>query len=677
LQEILMLIHGHAKRRGVWGAAMVVVVASWASVQAVIRVVRPIHNGPSGTVNLPYNTSDNQGNQWMVYQPSMIQMQGNNPVYSQAAQITINGNQPQLNANQARVDDKTGELVMENMRAANFILTRRLEFNAEEGYVRVIDIIKNPQAQEQQLNLRITSNVNFGIQSATLVPDPKKKDQNIAWVAQTNNGRAAVDVYGGQGSKVVPSIHYPQGNNFVQATLNLAVPGNKEVAFVHFHATAANQDAGVQWVNSMKESELLADVPKDLRKIIVNFKMQQSQFGDLEVLRGDVLDVVELRSGDKFNGNLTETSYKLDTFYGTVELPVDKVIGILNTGMFRPRQLVVTGDGQIFGGHLEKPTIDLELSSGQKTQIPLSQISRVGYRHRAGESADASTDQTLQPPYVLMNSGDRVGVTMPTTPIAVVTRYGSLQLSPDMISSIAFTSEESGVHTFYLIDGSKFAGLVTAPEFDMKLTTGTKDQVVKFPTGELSRLVLKNRPEDADASAPSLQLKKDDVLVGTLTGELKLDTAFDTITVNAAEIKGLTHPKEDSADVSIATWDGAVFSGQLQSQDVACHLGSGLDMHVPVALVQAYVNPQSQAPAMMIERIKAIVADLNADDWKQRDAAEKQLVNIGPGVAATLKGMRDKQTPEAQQRIDSVLKQLEKAGAKETASPAAAELNKD
>lgn len=672
-----MSIHVHAKQHGVWCAVMAVVMASWMSApaRAMIRIIP--HRGPSGTVNLPYTISDNQGNQWMVYQPGMIQMQGNNPVYSQAAQIIINGNQPQMNSNQARVDEKTGELVMENMRAAGFIVTRRLEFNADEGYVRVIDIIKNPQAQEQQLNLRLMSNVNFGVQSATVVPDPKKKDQNIAWVAQTNNGRAAVDVYGGPGSKVLPTIHYPPGNNFAQATFNLTVPGNKEIAVVHFHATADNQDAGVQWVNNMKESALLADVPKDLRKLIVNFKLQQSLFGDLEVLRGDVLDVVELRSGDKFNGNLAETSYKLDTFYGTVELPVDKVIGILNTGMFRPRQLVVTSDGQIFGGHLEKPTIDLELSSGQKTQIPLSQISRVGYRRRAGESTDPSSQPMLQPPYVLMNSGDRVGVTMPTTPIAVVTRYGALQLSPDVISSIVFTSPESGVHTFYLTDGSKFAGLVTAPEFDMKLTTGGKDQAVKFPTGELSRLVLKNQPEETDASAPSLQLKKDDVLVGTLTGELKLDTAFDTITVNAAEIKGLTHPKEDSADVSITAWDGAVFSGQLESQDVTCHLGSGLDMHVPVALVQAYTNPQAQAPALMIERIKAIVADLNADDWKQRDAAEKQLVDIGPGVVATLKAMRDKQTPEAQQRIDSVLKQLEKAGAKPGASPAAMELNKD
>jgi len=53
-----------------------------------------------------------------------------------------------------------------------------------------------------------------------------------------------------------------------------------------------------------------------------------------------------------------------------------------------------------------------------------------------------------------------------------------------------------------------------------------------------------------------------------------------------------------------------------------------------------------------------LVTDLNADDFKQRDDAEHQLVKLGAGVVPTLKAMREQQTPEAQQRIDSVVKQL-------------------
>jgi len=626
----------------------------------IMRRIRTIPNQP-GMIMLPYTVADSQGNQWMVFQPGILRMQGNMPVFSQAGQLTINGQMPNMMNNMARLEEKTGDLVVENMNAGGFTVTRRISFNNNDCYVRIIDIIKNTQAQDQQANLQISSNLNFGVQTSTMVPDPKKKDQNIAWVAQLAGvNRAGFDIYCGSGAKDPMVISAPPGNNFVQATLNIVIPANKEIAIVHIHGSAATSDAATQFINNLKQEKLLADVARDTRKLIVNFQPRASLLGDLELLRGDVLDTVELRSGDKFNGNLTETLYKLDTFYGTIELPVDKVVSIINAGKFRPRQLVVTADGQIFGGHLQKETIDLELASGQKTQIPLSQISRIGYRMRPGESDDGGDNAGLQPPYVLMSSGDRVGISLPDAPIQISTRYGMLDLSPAVISSIAFTSDDSGVHTINLIDGSRFSGLIMAPQLEVKLSTNGKDQNVKFPISAIGRLVLKNPPDDQPDPEPTVQLRKGDVLVGTLMGELKLDTAFDTITLNAAETRALAHAEEASADVSATTWDGTVFSGQLEQQEVLCHLISGVDMHVPVALLRSYSNPQTAAPAMMVERIKAIVADLNADDWKQRDAAEKQLVDIGPGAAGTLKSLRDSQPPEAQQRIDSVLKQFQK-----------------
>jgi hypothetical protein len=253
-----------------------------------------------------------------------------------------------------------------------------------------------------------------------------------------------------------------------------------------------------------------------------------------------------------------------------------------------------------------------------------------------------------------------VGVTMPTGPITVVTRYGQLQLAPEVVSSITFNSEDSGVHTIELSDGSKFNGLATATEFDVKLSTGAKDQEVKVPTAALNRIIFATRSDDKDESAATLQLKKDDLLVGRLQGDMKLDTAFDTITLNAGEIRAIAHAKETPTDLSVTTWDGTVFSGQLEQQSVQCHLKCGVDVTVPIGLVESYTNPSVSVPPMILEQIKQIVTDLNADDWKQRDAAEKSLVKLGVGVVPTLKQMRESQPPEAQQRIDSVLKQLVK-----------------
>jgi len=395
-----------------------------------------------------------------------------------------------------------------------------------------------------------------------------------------------------------------------------------------------------------------------LRRLILNFRAGQNFIGDIEILRGDLLDVVELRSGDEFKGTLKTPGYELTTFYGNITLPVDKVIGIINVGQFRPRQLIVTTDGQIFGGHLKRDTLELQMSSGQVTQIPLSQIARVGYRKRPDEPQEWTFDK----PLVLMRSGERVAVQMPKTPFEVVTRYGKLVLSPEQLAAVVFQSEDNHVHEIQLIDGSHFAGLLTADAFEMQLDTGGPVQVVKFPASAIARIQLTNKVREPDDSTPTIHLSNEDELNGSLVGKLKLDTAFDTIDVNAPELKSLTHAAEGGAnDVQASLWDGTSLSGQLEDQDVSCQLVGGVTLKVPVVLVQEYQQPQPQPSASMVERIKKVVeTDLTSEDWHVRDRARAQLMSMGPAVAAVLKQVRDQQSPEAQKTIDIILAELEK-----------------
>ena len=60
------------------------------------------------------------------------------------------------------------------------------------------------------------------------------------------------------------------------------------------------------------------------------------------------------------------------------------------------------------------------------------------------------------------------------------------------------------------------------------------------------------------------------------------------------------------------------------------------------------------------EKIKKVVEDLNSKDWKQRDRAEAALLSMGPSAIGVLKQLRQDQPPEAQQRFDNILQQLEK-----------------
>jgi hypothetical protein len=270
-----------------------------------------------------------------------------------------------------------------------------------------------------------------------------------------------------------------------------------------------------------------------------------------------------------------------------------------------------------------------------------------------------------------MRTGDRIGIRMPEKEIEAFTRYGSLKLKPSSVSAINFQSEEHGVHEIFLSDGSRFAGLIVGDVFEMKLAGEGPEQVVKFPASSIRRLQVTGKVDEPEEDQAIMDLANDDLLVGSLAGTLKLDTAFSTITLNAGEIKRLVHTPASPSDVQVILWDETTVSGQLQEQELALQTRSGLMMKVPVALIQEYTQPRPQPSAAVVESIKALIVQLNAEDWKQRDAAQEKLVTMGAVVINTLRQSRAGQSPEAQQRIDLILKQMGQVEKKPTTKPAA------
>src|SRR4051794_8300567 len=100
--------------------------------------------GSGSVVRIPYTVNDNVGSQWMIYQGGWLRQQGNMPLYSQAAMLTVNGNQPQNNSNQARMDEKSGEIIFDETNSGGVMVTRRIFISKQGSYVRYIDVLRNP-----------------------------------------------------------------------------------------------------------------------------------------------------------------------------------------------------------------------------------------------------------------------------------------------------------------------------------------------------------------------------------------------------------------------------------------------------------------------------------------------------------------------------------------------------
>ena len=416
-----------------------------APAQQIPRAFRGNFRVVPGGVPLPYVQTDGAGNQWMVYQGGWIRQNGAQPVFGQGDMLNINGAPGGMNGNpiSCKLDPKTGELVFDNLAWGDITVTRRVLISKTAAGARFIDIFKNNSNQDQNANINYQSSTNFGINSGTVVNDPHHTDNAIGWVARTAINQCPCEVFGGVGNvHAVPTVADQPNTNMVQAVYDLKIPAGKSVALMHLITIRPSPESGQEFIQKLNAKRVLKSVPSDVRKLIVNFASDLQQIGDYEILRGDSLDVVELRGGDQIKGTIKEDSFKLETFFGPVELTPPHVVAILNVGQFRPRQLLVTADGQVFGGKLDKDTVAIELSSGQVTQVPLAQISRVGFRRQPNEPDEWIFDG----PMVFMRSGERIKVQMPPGPLQINTRYGVLKLDPGTVNSIAFQSDDSPVH---------------------------------------------------------------------------------------------------------------------------------------------------------------------------------------------------------------------------------------
>ncbi len=517
-------------------------------------------------VQMPFVFHDDRGSEWDI-QPDGTIGDGGNDLFDTGGQLTVGDRQFAPGA-AAQMDPTTNELVFSPMQVSGVSVSRRVGCNAKQSYIRYTEILENKSANPVKMTVRINFNMGGSVQSAQLLVDEKKSKQPIGMVIGDQSNCFA-HIGAGRGSKLLPRYQTEQGGgDNVDVFWDVEIPAKKSVAVTHLVVRRGSTAEAAKVLEEVSEKDIIKEMSPDIASKLANFRQGERIIGDEELLRGELFDVIELRGGDQYKGTIKQETFKLKTFYGMVDLPADKIISEFTAGQFRPRQLLVTRDGEIFGGQLDGDTIKLELSNGQITSVPLSQISRMGYRKRADEPEEIKFDK----PFVSLRGGDRMIVSMPTSPIMVATRYGNVSLKPEAIAVVIFASDEHAVHEIQLTDGSKFVGIVTGESFPMKLASG---QDVNFPASSLRRLQLAAHNDDLDADTATLNLTTADQLVGKIAGELKLQTAFDTLTVNGGEIRTIQRNKASGNDVQITLWDGATLSGQLDGDQVGVALNSG------------------------------------------------------------------------------------------------------
>lgn len=616
--------------------------------------------------NLPYRfpQGDVTGNSWMLFNGGRLMHQGGNmPFCSEAATLLVSGQGVQGPAQTATLEGN--EIILENMRAGVFTVTRRI-LQLDDGTLRITDIVRNPRNEEAAANLMVNFNVNFGVQATRMVADLKKADRSIGVITTDSQNRTLLSMYAGRGAKLTPTLNAQNGTNQVQAIFELKIPAGKEKAIVHFHQFASSNEQADKFAAQLRESRAITSLPTDVRKIIANYPVATSQLDELDQLRSSTTDVVELNSSDQLRGDLLVTQWEMETTFGRIQVPGEQVAGMIVTPGPQPRQLLVTTDGEMIGGKLTITAIDLQTSSGQRLSLPMAQVSRVG--RRATAAGDVEARKML--PMVHLRSGDRLAVKLPQQPIRFATSFGMLEIAPSTIATLDLQPEQSPVHILTLTDGSRFSGVLLSEKLETNLTRGP---AFVFPANALRRLAFAAETDsDADTPSATLRLTGDDVLTVTLAPTVVVATTYGNVTINGPEVKRIARVKETAEDLQFALWDDSVITGQLAEPFLQCTLAGAVAARIAAGTIELYECSAPQPSAAAVEQVKRLVANLNADDWKQREQAESQLTGMGEAIAPILKQMRNDQPPEAQERIDSILKQFARPGNKPANRPAIA-----
>lgn len=626
---------------------------------------QPAAPAASRAVPLPFVLRDEAGFTLSVNVDGSV-TDGQGDLFDGGGQLFVGNNfQYGTQNTPAQFNPSRNELTFPPLPALGLNVSRRISLDPRGGWCRFVEVLENPGAAPVTTQVRARFDVSNVIQGVEQVADERRGGATVGLAVFDGDDGIALLGAGRGGKGVTPQYATQVDSDAIEVLYEVSVPARKTVVLVHAMAVRPALNDAVNLLRNVKDSDVLAGLPADLLRALGNFAVADRLVGDLEILRGELFDVVELRGGDVYKGTLRAPSYKLRTPYAALELPADRVVAMLTLGQFKPTQMLVTAGGEVFGGALEGQAVQLELSSGQVTSIPLANVRRLGYRRRPGEPDDLRPSAGVA--MVVLRAGDRVAVERFPTPLAVATGYGLLRIDPRAVSSVAFQSAEGGVHQVRLVDGSRFAGVVTQERFDVTLAgdaagPAAKPRTAAFPAASVSRLQLAPDVADPGADSARLDVSNGDLLVGALTGRVVLETAFDAIEVDAAELAGLRQgggEGESSGEVQLTLWDGTTLSGRVRGDTVDCALACGVALKVPVGAVRRYTQPRPRPSKQAVERLKAVVADLNADDWKTRDRAAAQLTSMGPPSASLLRELRDGQPPEVRQRIDQIIASFE------------------
>ena len=602
-----------------------------------------IHITGGSSIGFNWNINDGAGYRWDISSYGTVS-NGTNNAYSGGMQLQVNNSGFHHSGSGRRSKDGR-EVEIGPWNYSNRIhVYRRIYVDPKRGYARWIDIFQNVTGMDQVASVRYSSYMGSSVKAIhtnTGKGAVGNKDWGVITVPSSTSRPHVVHVFAGRSVKVRPGFRWQPGNNTVYCDVSLKIPAGKTVALCFFQAQVRGTEAAKKFLTGFRPEAEVQKVPRALRKILVNMGAATVNIGSLELRRETSDDLVVLRNNDELKGMIQNETFAVETFYGRLDLPAKRVVGLLVPAADDPHVLVGLTDGQVVGGKLLSGPVKLRLANGNGLSFPIERLRSAAFRVSPGRPERITTGK----PTIVLRSGQQLAFTPGDVDYTFHTQSGRVKLSGEDLLNIHTDTPGGGLHRAVFRNGSVLSGLLSTEQLDVRLDLGPKLRVSRHLVAQFA---FPWAPVANDELA-AVELRNEDAWFGRIMdAKLTIETRDNRVTIAPDEIASMEFPAEEGFGVvKVALHNGTKISGKLVERKLRFKIEPGPEVSVFAGHVLRINFPEPPEPDEQKEYQEELQAEEDEGIEKEAKAAEAARRKAEEEAAKAAEAARRKAEKEA------------------------------
>ena len=593
--------------------------------------------------------NDGGGYRWDVQYYGSVYRGTDYAYYGGAMYLQINGTNFQSPNYSGWTNKEGDEIELGPWKNSGLNIYRRIKVYKDRPMARWLEIFENPSSAPITLQVATYGSHSYGIkQTLTSSGSSSFGEKDFAFMIR--NGRAnsppTLHVVTSKRAKLRPRVQIQ--SNQVYVRYSITIPARKTIILCHFESQNRDAAAHQKLMKKFPGHKLFRDLPGSVRAMIVNMSAGGG-IGGVDLDRSETSDSVLLKSGDPIFGVIKNTTFKIRTLLGRLDLPADRVIGM--AGARGPSVRFVLLDGQVVSGQATAPVLEMDLDGGGLLRIPFDKIAQWSYRI----TSEKPNEEKSGGAYVILRTGDRLRFDPKALGIKLLTRHGLVALESEQLLELTMDNPGNAVHRAVFLNGSRLGGFLEPEMLKLKLELGGTVTVSRDMVAQM-RFAEDERP---DSTMTRVVLTNGDELFGTLTaGKFKLTTDYGQIDIEPARVKSMKFRPEDLGRTIVGMWKGSILKGRLGKSQLGFAISPGTVLDIHAGQFVSIECPLPLPPKAARVEVEKLIAQLGAESYEDRQKASKKLLDLGKSIVPMLQKHLTSSDPEVRQRIEDILEQL-------------------